>query len=109
MSRTLILAEQLISRPSVTPEDAGCLELLAGRLAPLGFTCERMDSGPDSFRVSNLWGTPRRGGRRRPRADPGVRGPYGRSAHRAAGAVEQPAVHALPTGTGGSTAAAPAT
>ncbi|WP_046059565.1 succinyl-diaminopimelate desuccinylase [Paracidovorax citrulli] len=55
MSRTLILAEQLISRPSVTPEDAGCLELLAGRLAPLGFTCERMDSGPDSFRVSNVW------------------------------------------------------
>ncbi len=55
MSRTLILAEQLISRPSVTPEDAGCLELLAERLAPLGFTCERMDSGPDSFRVSNLW------------------------------------------------------
>ncbi|WP_026432608.1 succinyl-diaminopimelate desuccinylase [Paracidovorax oryzae] len=55
MSRTLILAEQLISRPSITPEDAGCLELLAERLAPLGFTCERMDSGPDSFRVSNLW------------------------------------------------------
>ncbi|RYF02075.1 MAG: succinyl-diaminopimelate desuccinylase [Comamonadaceae bacterium] len=55
MSRTLHLAEQLISRPSVTPEDAGCLDLLAERLAPLGFACERLDSGPDAFRVSNLW------------------------------------------------------
>jgi len=55
MSRTLQLAEQLISLPSVTPEDAGCLDLLADRLAPLGFACERMDSGPAEFRVSNLW------------------------------------------------------
>lgn len=55
MSRTLELAEQLISRPSVTPEDAGCLELIATRLATLGFICERMDSGPESFRVRNLW------------------------------------------------------
>ena len=39
MSRTLQLAEQLISRPSVTPEDAGCLDLIATRLAPLGFAC----------------------------------------------------------------------
>ncbi|MGD9773235.1 succinyl-diaminopimelate desuccinylase [Diaphorobacter sp.] len=55
MSPTLLLTEQLIARPSVTPGDAGCLELLSERLAPLGFVCERMDSGPDSFRVSNLW------------------------------------------------------
>ncbi|KQR55524.1 succinyl-diaminopimelate desuccinylase [Acidovorax sp. Leaf160] len=55
MSRTLTLAEQLISRPSVTPEDAGCLDMLAARLQPLGFHCERLDSGPDGFRVSNLW------------------------------------------------------
>jgi succinyl-diaminopimelate desuccinylase len=55
MSRTLHLTEQLISRPSVTPEDAGCLDLLAARLAPLGFDCERIDSGPEQFRVSNLW------------------------------------------------------
>lgn len=55
MSRTLHLAEQLIARPSITPNDAGCLELLADRLRPLGFDCERMDSGPDDFRVSNLW------------------------------------------------------
>lgn len=55
MSRTLQLAEQLISRPSITPEDAGCLELLSEQLAALGFQCERLDSGPDSFRVHNLW------------------------------------------------------
>jgi len=55
MSRTLALAEQLIARPSATPEDAGCLELIASHLEPLGFVSERMDSGPDTFRVSNLW------------------------------------------------------
>lgn len=55
MTRTLQLAEQLISRPSVTPLDEGCLELLAERLQPLGFHCERLDSGPADFRVSNLW------------------------------------------------------
>jgi len=55
MSHTLQLTEQLMSRPSVTPDDAGCLEILAARLKPLGFVCERMDSGPDTFRVSNLW------------------------------------------------------
>ena len=54
-SPTLLLAEQLIARPSVTPEDAGCLQLLAERLQPLGFECERMDSGPEDARVSNLW------------------------------------------------------
>ncbi len=47
----LQLLEALIARPSVTPDDAGCLELIASRLAPLGFQLERMDSG----RVSNLW------------------------------------------------------
>lgn len=48
---TLDLACELIARPSVTPEDAGCLELIAGRLQALGFTCERIDTGG----VSNLW------------------------------------------------------
>ena len=55
MSRTLQLTEQLISRPSVTPEDAGCLDIITARLSPLGFACEHIDSGPDTFRVSNLW------------------------------------------------------
>jgi succinyl-diaminopimelate desuccinylase len=55
MSHTLQLTKELIARPSVTPQDAGCLELIASRLARFGFVCERMDGGPESFRVSNLW------------------------------------------------------
>jgi succinyl-diaminopimelate desuccinylase len=50
-SPTLDLARNLIARASVTPEDAGCLDLIANRLAPLGFACERIDVGG----VSNLW------------------------------------------------------
>ncbi|MDP1654812.1 MAG: succinyl-diaminopimelate desuccinylase [Hylemonella sp.] len=55
MTRTLILAEQLISLPSITPDDAGCQALIASRLQPLGFACETMESGPADFRVTNLW------------------------------------------------------
>ncbi|HEY0885435.1 MAG TPA: succinyl-diaminopimelate desuccinylase [Ramlibacter sp.] len=55
MSRTLHLTEHLISRRSVTPEDAQCQEILAERLRPLGFECEPLPSGPAGFRVSNLW------------------------------------------------------
>jgi succinyl-diaminopimelate desuccinylase len=55
MSRTLQLAELLISRPSVTPDDAGCQKLVGERLAPLGFALETIESGPDDFRVTNLW------------------------------------------------------
>ncbi|MEO8387530.1 succinyl-diaminopimelate desuccinylase [Polaromonas sp.] len=55
MSRTLLLAEQLISRPSVTPDDADCQAMLIARLAPLGFQCETIVSGPEDFRVTNLW------------------------------------------------------
>ena len=55
MSRTLHLAEQLISRASVTPDDAGCQAILIARLAPLGFACETLVSGPENFRVTNLW------------------------------------------------------
>ena len=54
MSRALYLTEQLISRASVTPEDAGCQDLIAERLRPLGFVCETVVSGPD-LRVTNLW------------------------------------------------------
>ena len=55
MSRTLQLAEQLISRPSVTPDDAGCQQILGERLASLGFALETIESGPADFRVTNLW------------------------------------------------------
>ena len=52
---TLRLLEQLIARRSVTPDDAGCQALVTERLAPLGFACETLLCGPDSFRVTNLW------------------------------------------------------
>lgn len=55
MSRTLQLAEQLISRPSVTPDDAGCQQILGERLARAGFRLESIESGPADFRVTNLW------------------------------------------------------
>ena len=47
----LDLTQALIARPSVTPDDAGCIDLIAARLAPLGFVFERFDSNG----VSNLW------------------------------------------------------
>jgi len=50
-SPTLSLAQTLIALPSVTPEDKGCLDLIAARLKPLGFTIERMDAGG----TANLW------------------------------------------------------
>ena len=62
MTEALRLAEALIARPSVTPDDAGCQALLAARLRPLGFECETFVCGPDTFRVTNLWAI-RRGSR----------------------------------------------
>jgi len=47
------LSCELIARPSVTPRDEGCLELIGERLARCGFTLERLDAGG----VSNLWAT----------------------------------------------------
>ena len=55
MTDTQRLAEALIRCPSVTPYDAGCQTLLAERLRALGFVCETIESGPDDFRVTNLW------------------------------------------------------
>ena len=55
MTPTLKLVEQLISSASVTPHDGGCQALLAQRLAPLGFACETITSGPAEFSVTNLW------------------------------------------------------
>lgn len=51
MLSTLSLAMDLISRVSVTPEDAGCQELIIERIQPLGFTVERLTFG----NVTNLW------------------------------------------------------
>ncbi len=50
-SRVLDLACELISRHSITPEDAGCQALLAERLARIGFASEHLRYGA----VSNLW------------------------------------------------------
>jgi succinyl-diaminopimelate desuccinylase len=55
MAAALELAEALIARSSVTPDDAGCQTLIAERLGAAGFVCERIDHGPDAARVSNLW------------------------------------------------------
>ena len=54
-SPTLLLAQALLARPSVTPDDAGCMDLIRQRIEPLGFVCEDMSSGPASARVRNLW------------------------------------------------------
>jgi succinyl-diaminopimelate desuccinylase len=51
MSATLDLARELIRRPSVTPADGGCQDLMAARLAALGFAIEPMPFGE----VANLW------------------------------------------------------
>jgi len=55
----LTLLEELIRRPSVTPDDAGCQAILARELERLGFHCESMPFNA----VSNLWA---RRGRDRP-------------------------------------------
>jgi succinyl-diaminopimelate desuccinylase len=51
MNDVVALTRELIARASVTPEDAGCQALLAGRLARAGFRCEQLDFGS----VRNLW------------------------------------------------------
>ncbi len=58
MSDVLALAMDLIARRSVTPEDAGCQDLVAARLQAAGFTLERMDFG----KVRNLFATHGEGG-----------------------------------------------
>ena len=47
----LQLLSELIRCPSITPDDAGCQEILATRLRPLGFDCEPMPFGD----ITNLW------------------------------------------------------
>lgn len=48
---TLTLARQIIACHSVTPDDAGCMEILAARLQPLGFSIEYINRNG----VTNLW------------------------------------------------------
>jgi len=51
MSETLELLKDLVSRQSVTPEDAGCQDVLAQRLTPLGFVDERLNFDD----TQNIW------------------------------------------------------
>jgi succinyl-diaminopimelate desuccinylase len=51
----LRLTEALMACPSVTPDEAGSIELLQQRLANAGFACERLDAGEGDARVANLW------------------------------------------------------
>jgi succinyl-diaminopimelate desuccinylase len=51
MSSTLDFAMELIARPSVTPEDGGCQQLMADKLAAAGFNVEKLRYG----NVDNFW------------------------------------------------------
>ena len=51
MTATLDLAKQLISIPSVTPDDMGCQKIIADRLSKIGFKIENLRYGE----VDNLW------------------------------------------------------
>ncbi|STZ75482.1 succinyl-diaminopimelate desuccinylase [Bergeriella denitrificans] len=50
-TQSLDLAKQLIARPSVTPDDQNCQQLLAERLAAVGFTIEELNFGD----TKNIW------------------------------------------------------
>ena len=58
MPDVVALTEEMIRRPSVSPEDGGCQALMTARLAAAGFLIERLPFGP----VENFWAT---------RGDPG--------------------------------------
>ena len=51
MNDTLELLKELIARKSVTPDDGGCMDLLAERLGNIGFGIERLDFGE----TRNIW------------------------------------------------------
>ena len=53
MSATLELTRQLIARPSVSPTDGGCQQLMIERLRAIGFHIESLPFGP----VENFWAT----------------------------------------------------
>ena len=52
-SITLELTTELLRRPSITPDDAGCLDIIAAHLRPLGFQIEMLPFAD----VTNLWAT----------------------------------------------------
>jgi succinyl-diaminopimelate desuccinylase len=62
----LDLTIELVKRPSISPDDAGCQDIIAARLERLGFKIERLNFGE----TSNLWATHRSEGAE-PGASPG--------------------------------------
>lgn len=58
MEKTLELCCELIRRPSVTPEDAGCQALMIERLRALDFNCTELPFGA----VKNFWAERGNGG-----------------------------------------------
>ena len=56
LDHPLELARALIRCPSVTPEDAGALDVLQDALETLGFTCHRvLGDAPESVPIDNLY------------------------------------------------------
>jgi succinyl-diaminopimelate desuccinylase len=53
MNDVIALTCDLVSRASITPDDAGCQALIASRLQAAGFACEHLRFGE----VDNLWAT----------------------------------------------------
>jgi succinyl-diaminopimelate desuccinylase len=51
MNKTIHFASELISRASVTPQDAGCQQIIAGELEKIGFKAEHLRFDE----VDNLW------------------------------------------------------
>lgn len=58
MKEVVELTKELLLRPSVTPDDAGCQALIAERLQRAGFACEHLRFGE----VDNLWAAHGSGG-----------------------------------------------
>jgi succinyl-diaminopimelate desuccinylase len=55
LSPTLQLACDLIERPSVTPDDAGCQPLMIARLEAIGFHCQTLTFDEGGVPIKNLW------------------------------------------------------
>ena len=55
LSYAVQLAQKLIRCPSITPEEAGTLDLLEAELIKLGFNCTRLAFGEGKDRIENLY------------------------------------------------------
>ena len=57
--RVVDLCRELVSRPSITPDDAGCQRLITQRLLPLGFAAKWFYCGQVSnVLITRGWGSP---------------------------------------------------